>query len=250
MTGFNFTKRKFLALPDMQRHKKCAELLRQAYEKMAAGAQAEQELSVYNMLMEWSGCPGIKNPSPKEISDSFHHHAALGAVHHKEHRLLPSIRTGDKAAGAAPWPIAIYLDNIRSAHNVGSILRTVEAFSLGSVHFSPNTPFATHKQVQDAAMGAAAWVDCHSDASLDRLPKPIFALETSDTAAPLYDFPFPEAFTLVIGNEEYGCSDDTLKKADALIEIPLRGRKNSLNVANAFSIAAAEISRQRTRARA
>lgn len=70
-------------------------------------------------------------------------------------------------------------------------------------------------------------------------------METAAEAIPITDFEFPETFTLVIGNEEYGCSDAILAQADYVIKIPLRGRKNSLNVANAFAIAAAEISRQR-----
>lgn len=245
MNRFDFTKRKFLELAEEQRHKKCAELLRGIYRKLLNGESTEEEISCYKLLMEWSG-QSIPDPlSFKNISDLYHSHSQSGNVKHKEHNLLPEIRKGDKQTAQPSLNVAIYLDNIRSAHNVGSILRTVEAFSLGDVYFSKNTPFATHKQVQDASMGAAEWINCHEKATLIDLPKPIIVLETSDHAIPLPDYPFPDSFTLVIGNEEYGCSDETLKLSNALIEIPLRGRKNSLNVANAFAIAAAEISRQK-----
>ena len=88
------------------------------------------------------------------------------------------------------------------------------------------------------AMGAAALVPCFRNVLLNDLPRPIIALDTSDEAISLNDFIFPASFTLVLGNEEYGISDAALRLADILVEIPLFGVKNSLNVACAFAIAA------------
>lgn len=244
------SQRKFLSLPEAQRHKKCAELLRSIYIAMQDGGPVAPSMEAYAQLARWLDLPALQEGDAgsyiRAIADRYHLHAQWAQLHHKEHRLLPRVRQGDRAAALPAWPIALYLDNIRSAHNVGSMLRTVEAFSLGSVHFSPATPYIDHKQVKDAAMGAAEWIDCRKDSRLDDLPRPIIALETSDEAQSIYDFTFPDAFTLVVGNEEYGCSAHTLDAADVIVEIPLRGRKNSLNVANALAIAAAEIYRQRT----
>lgn len=241
----DFTKRKFLSLEAEQKHKKCAELLRCAYDKLLDGDVPEDELSHYAELASWLGLDATVLSTLKEVSDRYHLHAQAGDVHHKEHRLLPHIKKGDKEFSDPVWNVAIYLDNLRSAHNVGSILRTVEAFALGTVYFSPGTPSPTHKQVKDAAMGTADWVTCRSDVPLKDLPRPIIVLETAENAVPIHEFPFPDTFTLVVGNEEYGCSDSTLLEADAFVHIPLRGRKNSLNVANAFAIAAAAISFQK-----
>jgi tRNA G18 (ribose-2'-O)-methylase SpoU len=145
-----------------------------------------------------------------------------------------------------PLKTSIYLDNIRSAHNVGSIIRTTEAFSLGTLHFSDKTPYIDNKQVKDTAMGTQGWVECRSNMLLKDLPRPIIILETAHNAIPIHDFIFPDQFTLVVGNEEYGCSDESIQLADIALEIPLVGKKNSLNVANAFAIAAYEIRKQRT----
>jgi tRNA G18 (ribose-2'-O)-methylase SpoU len=87
-------------------------------------------------------------------------------------------------------------------------------------------------------------VTCEKGVSLSQLPHPVIALDTSDEAVSLNDFLFPAAFTLVLGNEEYGISDEALRLSDILVEIPLLGVKNSLNVACAFAIAAAQIRRQ------
>jgi len=137
----------------------------------------------------------------------------------------------------------IFLDNIRSAHNVGSIIRTTEAFSLGKLIFGGITPLPTHKQVQDTAMGTADWVEW-KQGHVDEGPRPLIALETANDAIPIHEFSFPAECTIALGNEEYGCSDEILQKADAILQIPLYGRKNSLNVANAYACVAHQIRMQ------
>ena len=79
---------------------------------------------------------------------------------------------------------------------------------------------------------------------LSNLKKPLIALETVENAPSIYDFSFPETFSLLLGNEEYGLKEKTLRQADHIVQIPLLGSKNSLNVANAFAIVAGEISRK------
>lgn len=242
---YDFTKKKFLALPLQSQHKKCAELLHCLYRKRINQEDWEKEWQVYQQLLEWMNEPLAQSLSIQKIADHYHEHLQHASLAKKEHHLLPQIRKGDHLQGEEAWPIAIYLDHIRSAHNVGSIIRTIEALSLGSLYFSPQTPFITHKQVNDTAMGSIEWINCFQGVELASLPHPIIVMETSPEAIPLYDMIFPTSFTLVVGNEEYGCSDETLKLADYLVEIPLRGRKNSVNVANAFAMAAGEISRQK-----
>lgn len=242
---FDFTKRKFLELPLKRQHRKCAELLSQMYHRLAEKIDISNEILLYDSLITWMHKEKLENINPQTISDRYHSHLQLANCSKKEHHLLPRIRTGDRLEGANPWLIDIYLDHIRSAHNVGSIIRTMEAFRLGILYFSDQTPFVDHKQVQDTAMGAQSWITCKKEIALNELSRPIIALETSMDAISLYKFIFPTKFTLAIGNEEYGCSQSTLQEADYIVEIPLRGRKNSLNVANAFALVAGEIMRQR-----
>lgn len=237
-----FTKQRFLRLPVAQQHKKCAELLRRMYDSFLKNEITYTE--EYADRCRWMNFPALPLISGEAISNAYHEHLKAANIQLKEHNLLPTIRHQDRQHAEELWPIAIFLDHIRSAHNVGSIVRTTEALSLGKLYFSKDTPYIDNKQVKDTSMGAEEWIIC-GKAVLNDLPKPIIAMETSDASIPLHDFIFPGSFTLVLGNEEYGCSEDSLRKADHLIEIPLRGRKNSLNVANAFAIAAAEISRQK-----
>ncbi len=242
---YDFTQKRFLALPYKRQHKKCAEILRQIYDRVLYQKEWKSDWDIYQQLLIWMNESICELPTLKWMADQYHWHQQQAQISKKEHYLLPDIRKGDRAQGEEPWPIAIYLDHLRSAHNVGSIIRTVEALALGRIYFSSKTPFINHKQVQDTAMGTIQWVSCNQGVELSTLPRPFVVLETSQQAIPLYDFIFPSCFTLVVGNEEYGCSDETLKLADYVVEIPLRGHKNSLNVANAFAIAAGEISRQK-----
>jgi tRNA G18 (ribose-2'-O)-methylase SpoU len=162
----------------------------------------------------------------------------------KEHRLLPSIRSDDQPSDTPFLPIDIYLDHIRSAHNVGSIIRTTEALRLGSIYVPPIMTQLSSKKMQDTAMGTLDKVPYHIVEDISSLRTPLIALETSDEALSLYDYIFPKSFSLLLGNEEYGLSQNSLAKADIFLQIPLYGFKNSLNVACAFSIVAGEIRRQ------
>ncbi|MCB1112423.1 MAG: TrmH family RNA methyltransferase [Chlamydiales bacterium] len=240
-----FAKGKFLGLPLKQQHKKCAEILRAVYEYSLQQMPIEPLVDRYHEMLEWMGLDKLPSGDIKTIADRYHEHLESAVQHLKEHNLLPSLRHGDRETAEESWPYVLYLDRLRSAYNVGSILRTVEGLGFGSVYFHDQTPFIDHRQVQQSSMGAYEWTSCKKIESLDDLPRPIVAMDPSSDAISVYDFIFPEHFTLVLGNEEYGCSDEILKAADFLIEVPMRGRKNSLNVANAFAIAAGEIYRQR-----
>ncbi len=231
----SFTKKKFLKLPLKQRHKKCAELLRRHYEEKL------EDFTEYNALLTWLKCNPYEHTNHKKLADRYHWHLQMAGLSLKEHNLLPSLRTGDRAATLDFPDVAIYLDHVRSAYNVGSILRTVEALRIGKVYFSEKTPFIDNEKVERTAMGAAQIVPCFQNVLLRDLPRPIIALDTSDAALPVAEFSFPKIFTLILGNEEYGISDEALKEADVLLEIPLFGMKNSINIACAFAIAAAKI---------
>ena len=237
-----FSKRKFLNLTLLQRHRKCAELLRSFYEEWPA---PQELIAYYHELLDWMKLPVFAIEDIKTLADRYHWHLQASHLCLKEHNLLPAIRKGDHVPKCEFPNISIYLDNIRSAYNVGSILRTSEALRIGSVYFAEKTPFIDNEKVQRTAMGAAEIVPCRRDFSLSDLPRPLIALDTSDDAIPVASFLFPEQFTLILGNEEYGVSDPLLAAADYLLEIPLFGAKNSLNVACAFAIVAAEIRRQR-----
>lgn len=232
-----FTKAKFLSLSLEKQEKLSAERLHSLF----LNPQSSEDLVEYNLFQEWRNGSPISALDPETISNRYHKHLQTAGIHLKEGQFLPSIKTKDRHEALPCLGFHIYLDGLRSAHNVGSILRTVEAFRLGDVYFSENTPFTDQKKVRDASMGSWEWISCKK-AKLEDLPKPWICLETSEEAISLREAVIPHGSTLILGNEEFGCSHSVLSCADKIVQIPLRGMKNSLNVANAFAVLSYELS--------
>ena len=70
-----------------------------------------------------------------------------------------------------------------------------------------------------------------------------FETGSNDRDAKIFSFGYSHGLMFenskyTVGNEEYGCSKELLQEADMIINIPLRGVKNSLNVAQSFAVAA------------
>ncbi len=218
-------------IPTKRLHKWAASIIRKILEE---GASEE----LYHPYASQLSLPAIS--TKHEWSDRFHYHVEQAQMQLSERELL-QVRKNDGHVAKPFLPIDIFLDNLRSAHNVGSIIRTNEAFRIGEVYFGGYTPYGP--KMNKTSMGAENHVVCHFDATLDDLKKrPLIALETVEGAIDFNDFMFPRTFSLLLGNEELGVSEENLRRADTVIQIPLVGMKNSLNVASAFGIIAAKIS--------
>ena len=231
MTPRRFTQAKFCALPLKRQHKNAAEVLQLALVK------EPNLLPHYHEIASWLNLPPTS--SRQDLYDRYHHHLTLASITPREHHFLPQIKRFDNAKPQEPTQVALYLDHIRSAHNVGSILRTAESFGIHNICFSPNTPFIDNPKVIATSKQTAPLLNCHHN--LDTLPRPFIALETHEEAHSIHTYNFPKSFTLILGNEEYSVSEQLLDQADAIVHIPLHGTKNSLNVSNAFAITAASI---------
>ncbi|MFH1099117.1 MAG: TrmH family RNA methyltransferase [Candidatus Uhrbacteria bacterium] len=145
------------------------------------------------------------------------------------------------------------LHNIRSAHNVGSIFRTADAVGIKKIYlcgytpgpFDPRgnlrQPFA---KVSLGAEQSVPWEHCQSTTRLlDRLRVDgwkIFMVEQAAASTPYYRVRLSKMqksrVALVVGNEVKGLSRAMLRRADRILEIPMRGKKESLNVSVAFGV--------------
>lgn len=228
-----FTERKLLSLKPQTQQKLLSRLLHRFYLDPSNISLLEE----YNDYQTWLKEPVLISSTSSHIAARYHQHIRNAGIDLPEHQFLPLATHYDHNVPLSSLGYTIYLDELRSAHNVGSILRTVEAFRLGKVIFSENTPFINQKKVQDTSMGAWEWIECLQGSPKD-LPRPWIALETTPEAKSLHTTTIPQGATLIIGNEELGVSEELLSQADLILQIPLRGKKNSLNVANAFAIAA------------
>jgi TrmH family RNA methyltransferase len=135
-------------------------------------------------------------------------------------------------------PLRVYMEDIRSPFNVGSIFRTSEAFGVKHVYLSPHTPLPTHKKAAKTARGCEMIVKWSVEPlSVLQDTEEVFALELG--GKPLHEFKFPKQGVVLIGSEELGLSPDALALADSRlgrVSIPMAGAKRSLNVATAFGI--------------
>ena len=143
-------------------------------------------------------------------------------------------------------------DNIRSLENVGSIFRTADALAVDKVFLCGISGKPPSHKISKTALGAEKTVpwEYHKQTwrLLARLKKQgvfIAALEQTENSISLEKFSPRFPLALVIGHEVKGVSASVLALADAIIEIPMRGQKESLNVAVAFAIAGYEMSKFR-----
>ncbi len=141
---------------------------------------------------------------------------------------------------------AVILDNIRSAWNAGSILRSADGFGFTHAYVCGITPTPDNEAVTKTSLGAEDSVpwSYHKDAvklvkGLQKEGWKIFALEEDRLANEIrsateenYDI------ALVVGNEVTGVDPELLDMCDDILIIPMRGEKKSFNVAVAFGIAA------------
>lgn len=138
------------------------------------------------------------------------------------------------------------LDNIRSAWNVGSIFRSADGFGFDHVYLCGITPTPENEAVAKTSLGAEDAIPWshHKDAvklatALKQEGWQILALEEGEGAKELRQRARVEASTvLIVGSEVTGVDPDLLALCDEILEIPMRGKKRSFNVAIAFSVAA------------
>ena len=144
------------------------------------------------------------------------------------------------------------LHNVRSAHNVGSMFRTADAVGVSRIILSGYTPGPTDPRGKErkpfikVSLGAEHTVPYSRSAQLSSALKKlkadgytIIALEKNNHSTPLFSYTSKptEKLVVVMGNEVRGISTQSLKHCDHILHIPMRGKKESLNVGVAAGIA-------------
>ena len=147
--------------------------------------------------------------------------------------------------------MVIVLDNIRSIQNVGTIFRTADAINVEKIYLCGITPspldeFGRKRQqlvkISLGAENSIKWEKCKQTYRvLDDLKKQgyrIYVVEQAKNSIPYFKVKISnkKKIVLVLGHELGGVSKSTLKRADKILEIPMAGSKQSLNVAIAGAI--------------
>ena len=142
-------------------------------------------------------------------------------------------------------PIKVILDNIRSAHNVGSIFRTCDAFLIDEIILCGITASPPNKEIRKTALGSTDSVKWsyfeNSMEAIQELKKEkfqIISIEQADKSTRLEDFNVnsKKKYALIFGNEIKGVNQKLIDMSDVVVEIPQFGTKHSFNVSVSVGI--------------
>jgi tRNA G18 (ribose-2'-O)-methylase SpoU len=145
---------------------------------------------------------------------------------------------------------AVILDNIRSVHNVGSIFRTSDAAGINEIFLCGYTPQPVdrfnrpRKDLAKVALGAEKTIpwkyfedvkECINE--LKKGGYTILAIEQAPNSVDYKNVKLPEKVAFIFGNESLGIEKEILDLCDIIVEIPMLGEKESLNVSVSAGIA-------------
>jgi len=154
--------------------------------------------------------------------------------------------------------LVLIAHNLRSTHNVGSLLRTAEGLGVSKVYLTGYTPYPAQvaderlphlaakidKQIAKTALGAEKSLKWRHEADvlavLHDLKKQGFtlaALEQASASLNLTTFTPPAKLALLVGREVEGVEPEVLAACDLSLEIPMLGQKESFNVVQAAAMA-------------
>ena len=140
---------------------------------------------------------------------------------------------------AQKMPLTVVLDNVRSMHNVGSVLRTADAFRVEEVLLCGITGTPSHPEIHKTALGAedsvtwrhvASTVDAVSE--LKQRGYVVLSVEQAEGSTMLHHFEPASGcrYAVVLGNEVKGVQQEVIDQSDGCLEIPQFGTKHSMNV--------------------
>ena len=152
----------------------------------------------------------------------------------------------------------VVLNDLRSLYNVGAICRSAEGLGVDQLLCCGSTPYLVssqdsrppyvrdraRKEIHKTALGAEESLPPTHAADLNEVianfrqkQYGIYAIEQATTSQPINQVQFAEKSLLILGSETSGLTDDILELVDQIVEIPMPGKKESLNVASAAAIA-------------
>lgn len=142
----------------------------------------------------------------------------------------------------------IVAHDIRSRENVGALFRMADALGVTKLWLSGYTPVPPDEKIHKTALGAEGWVPFTHEVAIDKVfaqlasaAIPVYALERVSEAVMIQEFDVPAKLALLLGTETTGVPPSLLERCTGVLQIPQVGKKESLNVAMAASIAVWEL---------
>ncbi len=158
--------------------------------------------------------------------------------------------------------LVLIAHNLRSSHNVGSLLRTAEGLGVGKLWLTGYSPYPLREtpretdtrlphlaakvdqQIRKTALGAESQIDWQHQPDIEEVLGSlksrgfqVAALEQASGSIALPGFKPPQKLALVLGHEVEGLESEILGLCDMILEIPMAGQKESFNVVQAAAMA-------------
>ena len=157
---------------------------------------------------------------------------------------LGRITADEYVHGRPESGVVLVLDNIRSAHNVGSAFRTADAFGVDRIYLGGICPVPPSPELRKVALGAEEVVPFeHVSDVVDLVRRlqgegyTVIAVEQTVNSVKLDEFhPAQGRYALVFGNEVAGVQQEVVDACDFALEIPQKGTKHSLNVSVSIGV--------------
>lgn len=139
--------------------------------------------------------------------------------------------------------VIVVLDNVRSALNVGAIFRSCNGAGVKKLYLTGITPAPPHIKILKTALGTEQEVEHEYKKNgvelISQLKNDgfqIISLEENSKAVDFYESDIKEKVALVFGHEITGVSNEIMNLSDLILKLPMKGKKNSLNVSNTVAI--------------
>ncbi len=236
---------KFKKMSSKRRHELLAALALETLD----GGDFRHFRRVYDRLRSWTDMDGYRPParlSDKEaLHEFFAFHTSFGPS-----PVIPDDREGRN--GGAPivawehaFDVTVMLDQVRSPFNIGSILRIIDNFGLRGLVHGDSFVRLDHPRLRKSARGCEKWIPVRFEEDpvswLQSADIPVIGIEKAGEAASVRDWEPPPACILVVGNEQYGIAHSIRECCTSLVQIPMHGYKQSMNVHHALAIIAQKI---------
>ncbi len=151
------------------------------------------------------------------------------------------------------FPVTLICDQVNSPANIGSIFRIADSFGIEQIYFCGQDISVISKRMQRTARATHEIISYHQvENILSAIEQfktdgyTLLALEITDNSIPISDYKIEanEKIALIIGEENFGVSDQVLTKVKQSVHINMYGNNSSMNVATATAIALYEITQK------
>ncbi len=150
------------------------------------------------------------------------------------------------------FPITIVCENVSNAPNIGSLFRICDAFGVEKIIFCGEKIAIPTRKIQKTSRATEKYVSFEIANNIKDVLKTkkethqLIALEITNQSTPINTttFNINKPIVIIIGDENFGISDDVLKICNQVIHVTMYGENSSMNVVQATNIVLYEITKQ------